>query len=178
MVGGVVGLFLGFSQRQVDEQDLTRPNEGIRRSLRNSVRLFLIVGVVGGLLIALGMGMGALVYYLRASDGWQDFLTYHAHAYELDALIGLLDGLSVGLFIGFLAALRGWYAYIQHTVLRRQLQRAGAIPPRYERFLDFATDRILLQRIGGGYRFIHALLLDYFASLQKDDPGQLAVRGG
>jgi hypothetical protein len=42
---------------------------------------------------------------------------------------------------------------------------------------DSASDHILLQRVGGGYRFIHALLLAYFASLQKDDPPQVALGG-
>jgi hypothetical protein len=39
------------------------------------------------------------------------------------------------------------------------------IPHDYVQFLDFAAEHVLLQRVGGGYRFIHALLLDYFADL-------------
>jgi hypothetical protein len=39
------------------------------------------------------------------------------------------------------------------------------MPWHYVRFLEEATERILLQRVGGGYRFIHPLFLDYFASL-------------
>jgi hypothetical protein len=31
--------------------------------------------------------------------------------------------------------------------------------------LDFATERILLRKVGGGYIFVHRLLLDYFSSL-------------
>jgi len=31
------------------------------------------------------------------------------------------------------------------------------------RFFDEATGNVLLQKVGGGYRFIHRLLLDYFA---------------
>ncbi|HYU75307.1 MAG TPA: hypothetical protein VEL31_21780 [Ktedonobacteraceae bacterium] len=30
-----------------------------------------------------------------------------------------------------------------------------------------ATERILLRKVGGGYIFIHRLLLDYFASLDN-----------
>ncbi|MDJ0904037.1 MAG: hypothetical protein QNJ55_35140 [Xenococcus sp. MO_188.B8] len=33
----------------------------------------------------------------------------------------------------------------------------------YARFLDYASDRIFLQKVGGGYIFIHRLLLEHFA---------------
>ncbi len=69
--------------------------------------------------------------------------------------------------------MRGFQAYAQHRVLLWLLQRSGTLPPRYERFLDFAADHVLLQRVGGGYRFIHALLLDYFASLGPDSTAEL-----
>jgi hypothetical protein len=39
------------------------------------------------------------------------------------------------------------------------------IPWRYSRFLDYAAERILLRKVGGGYIFVHRLLLEYFASL-------------
>ncbi len=35
----------------------------------------------------------------------------------------------------------------------------------YSRFLDYAAERILLRKVGGGYIFAHRLLLEYFASL-------------
>jgi hypothetical protein len=47
------------------------------------------------------------------------------------------------------------------------LWRNGSTPRpwQYVRFLDYAADRVLLRRVGGGYSFIHPLLMDYFASL-------------
>jgi hypothetical protein len=38
---------------------------------------------------------------------------------------------------------------------------------RYSPFLDDATSRILLRRVGGGYAFIHRRLQDYFATATK-----------
>ena len=38
---------------------------------------------------------------------------------------------------------------------------------RYPRFLEYAHQRILLRRVGGGYMFVHKLLLDYFADLDS-----------
>ncbi|MCS6812158.1 MAG: hypothetical protein NZ772_01070 [Cyanobacteria bacterium] len=37
------------------------------------------------------------------------------------------------------------------------------IPWNYARFLNYATDLTCLPKVGGGYIFIHHLLLEYFA---------------
>jgi hypothetical protein len=49
------------------------------------------------------------------------------------------------------------------------------MPWRYVRFLEEATNRNLLGRVGGGYRFFHQLLLEYFTSLEAAKP--MAQRG-
>jgi hypothetical protein len=36
-------------------------------------------------------------------------------------------------------------------------------------FLDYTADRIFLRKVGGGYIFIHRMLLDYFASLHNKE---------
>jgi hypothetical protein len=46
------------------------------------------------------------------------------------------------------------------------LTRNGSAPWRYAAFLDYAAERILLRKVGGGYTFIHRYLRDYFASLE------------
>jgi hypothetical protein len=62
----------------------------------------------------------------------------------------------------------GAQASLQHLVLRILLVRNKTAPWKYIRFLDEATDRLLLRKVGGGYVFMHRLLLDYFADLQQD----------
>jgi hypothetical protein len=52
---------------------------------------------------------------------------------------------------------------MQHFVLRQLLAQNGQFPRRALPLLDEATRLNLLQKIGSGYRFIHALLLDHFA---------------
>lgn len=54
-------------------------------------------------------------------------------------------------------------ACIQHSILRFILWCRGVIPWHYARFLDYATERMFLQRVGGRYRFIHDLLRDRLA---------------
>ncbi|MEH2253717.1 hypothetical protein [Nostoc sp.] len=41
----------------------------------------------------------------------------------------------------------------------------GNIPWNYDCFLNYATERIFLQKVGGGYIFIHRLLLEHFAQM-------------
>jgi len=60
------------------------------------------------------------------------------------------------------AMIRGGIACIEHYVLRWRLR---SLPCQYARFLDYATERILLRKVGGGYMFAHRLLLEYFVAL-------------
>src|SRR6266705_5739007 len=57
VVGGasilVIGLITGMSGEMVDEQIYVKPNQGIWRSLKHSVLLTLIVGVLVGLSVSL-----------------------------------------------------------------------------------------------------------------------------
>ncbi|MEW6495595.1 MAG: AAA-like domain-containing protein [Cyanobacteriota bacterium] len=58
-------------------------------------------------------------------------------------------------------------ACIQHFTLRLVLYFNGCIPWNYARFLNYATERIFLQKVGGGYIFIHRLLLEHFAQMEE-----------
>jgi predicted lipid-binding transport protein (Tim44 family) len=137
-IGGLIG---GLSSDLLDRQILTKPNQGIQRSARNSILVGLIGGLVSGLLVGLVVGLryGLVVGLL------------------FGLLFGPISGLSIGLS-------NGGAASIQHAVLRTFLWRAGYTPWNYSRFLDHAAERILLRKVGGGYIFLHRLLLDYFAA--------------
>lgn len=152
LVGGLVlgllfGLLGGLSAKQLDEGMRFKPNQGIQSSGRNALRLGLFFGLVFGLVF----GLLTERVRLRLFSG---------------AVAVLLIGLAVGLVFGLLVGLpKGGDAYLNHYMLRFLLWRSGVMPWHTIRFLDEATDRILLQPVGGGYRFIHPLLQDYFASL-------------
>jgi hypothetical protein len=69
---------------------------------------------------------------------------------------------------GILGALRyGGRACLQHLVLRILMWRNGSAPWNYIAFLDSAAERILLRKVGGGYIFIHRMLMEYFAGLER-----------
>ena len=63
----------------------------------------------------------------------------------------------------------GGRTIIQHLMLRFMLYRRGFVPWNLARFLDYTTDLIFLQKVGGGYIFIHRLLMEHFASLTNED---------
>lgn len=46
--------------------------------------------------------------------------------------------------------------------------RNGDIPWNYVGFLYHAAARIFLRKVGGGYIFIHRMLLEYFAALETE----------
>jgi hypothetical protein len=79
--------------------------------------------------------------------------------------IGLVFGLVFGLLVGLHV---GGETCLKHIVLRLWLIRTGSTPWKYVRFLDYAAERILLRKVGGGYTFIHRMLLEYFAARYID----------
>ena len=154
--GGVIGSLLGglinVLRGALVPSDITArliPNEGIRRSSENAFLLglssWLFTGLFCGLLGELfaGSTRGLLIGLLIG---------------------GGLIGPIVGLFIGLL---HGGLACFQHIGVRSLLLYNGSTPWRFVRFLDLAADRVFLHKVGGGYIYIHRMMLDYFAALHS-----------
>jgi energy-coupling factor transporter ATP-binding protein EcfA2 len=81
-------------------------------------------------------------------------------------IYGLIGGLMFGLTFGL--TFGGGKACIQHFTLRLILYCNNYIPWNYARFLDYAAERIFLQKVGGGYIFIHRLLMEHFAQMELE----------
>jgi DNA polymerase III delta prime subunit len=123
----------------------TIPNEGIWKSATN--------GVLAGLLLGLPSAvLGGIVASLAGA------------AFSGGLFGGLIAGLMGGLIPGWTSL--GGKACIEHLTLRLIMYRSGFIPWNYARFLDYATERIFIQKVGGGYIFIHRLLLEHFAEME------------
>jgi hypothetical protein len=83
-------------------------------------------------------------------------------------MVGLLVGLITGLTVGLIASLnRGGSAVVKHYALRLILWRKGHTPLNFVKLLDHCARLILLKKVGGGYIFIHRMLLEYFADLPQ-----------
>lgn len=146
----LTGLFNGLSSEILEDHNRVKPNEGMRRSVHHSITVGLTVGMLCGLVS--GLCRGLFGWWV---GGWENGL-----------IQAVLYGLSYGLLGGLLSGLLfGGEACIRHIILRLLLWFTRSIPWNYPRFLDYAAERILLRKVGGGYIFIHRLLLDYFASL-------------
>jgi hypothetical protein len=55
---------------------------------------------------------------------------------------------------------------IKYFVFRLILGFIGEMPWNITRFLDYCTERLILQRVGNRYRFIHRLVQEHFANLE------------
>lgn len=131
--GGILGLLGGFTELQSYPQP-SRPNQGIRNSMRMSL--------VGGLVMAFLMAFFGFAIDLVAAP--------------------TIGGLVCGFFV------LGGGAVVLHYATRLALAMEGTLPfPLSDRkligFLDAMHDRILLTRVGGGWVFIHGLLLEFLA---------------
>jgi hypothetical protein len=208
----ILGLFQGLSAESIDNRQRIKPNEGIRRSMRNML-IIAIIGICVGMFIYIGSNTlytslkngirtplsqvfttaapppststrGFTVvaqkpagtspkkrqttqpskvktsssnnFFKGALEGWQIGLRYYWIA-------GLVTGLLAALLSGGLACLR-------HGVLRLLLWRSRSLPLDTPHFLDYAAERILLRKVGGGYIFLHPLLRNFFASLPTEHP--------
>ena len=149
-----------MSGTTIEDQRREVPNQGIHRSVLNGIVLGLISAVIVGLLGSLSSGLSNWLNsgLANLSNGLSIGLR---NGLSIGLLAGLLAGPSAGLLVGLL---RGGLASLRHYVLRFLLWRTGAVPWHYVPFLDYAAERILLRKVGGGYIFLHRLLLDYFAA--------------
>jgi hypothetical protein len=110
------------------------PNQGILLSLRNSLILGEIATIVFGLI--------ASVIY---NDLWMYIFGF-----------GILGGTIVWVLYGGMDV-------VYHYTLRFILAKRGYLPWKLVPFLDYCADNLLLQKVGGGYIFIHRMLLENLA---------------
>ncbi|MBK8784606.1 MAG: hypothetical protein IPO22_23045 [Anaerolineales bacterium] len=56
---------------------------------------------------------------------------------------------------------------MQNYSLRFAFARNNLLPWRLVPFLDHCVDLIFLRRVGGGYIFVHRLLMEHFAEMYE-----------
>lgn len=135
-------------------QTKSKPNQGIWISFRNAITVSVIVCLI--LVLICGL-LGGLTGWIVASK----------------PLAGVIMGLRQGLIelaVGFPIALMqgGGKACVRHLVLRLIIHHKGHIPYNYAHFLDYATERIFLQKVGGGYIFVHRMLMEHLAQMELE----------
>jgi len=161
--GGLIGgLILQPSTRtDIQTQENTQtPNQGIWLFARHSLVTGLIFGLLFGLLF--GLPSGLLIWI--GGDGL------------LIGISGVLTfGLPAGLMGGMIGGLiGGGDVVMKHCILRFILWSQRHIPWNYARFLDYATALIFLRKVGGGYIFVHRLVMEHFAGLDEKEIERIA----
>ena len=139
-------LFGGLSTATVESK--TMPGQAMRLSMRSAMLV--------GALIACFTGVGTLMYSLGPPLYFDDPLPPVAFTVTFCVLVGVYFGLLAALAFGAMDV-------IYHRILRGCLQRNGILPRSLAAFLDQMSALALLQRVGGGYIFLHRLLLEHFA---------------
>lgn len=146
LAGAIPGLLFGALVIKIIELKPI-PNQGMRLSVRNAI--------IAGLGFVLASGFSAWLIWGIAYGG-------------IITIVSIVIPLPV--FFGSLAVL--WYGgldVIQHYTLRLILSfTQPRLPLNLARFLDHCVERVFLQKVGGGYIFIHRLLLEYFAELSTN----------
>jgi len=131
------------------------PNQGIKLSLKNSLFVLVVIWLAFAL--------------FGGSIGWSIGLLAQKGA-AFTSAVGLIVGVILGPICGLIVALnRGGSVVIKHYALRLILWLNGFTPLNFIKFLDQCAKLILLKKVGGGYIFIHRMLLDYFADLPIRD---------
>jgi NACHT domain-containing protein len=143
----------------------TGPGQGMKASRRNAM----VGGLVGAALGGLSGGLvGAVVTLAETSTGL-------IASGPSGLILAVINGLNLGLHLAILFGLIAWFrrgggAYLRHLALRTLLARDRVIPGELVGFLEYGANLVLLRRRGGGYEFVHGLLLQHFASLEASAP--------
>jgi len=143
--GGALGAFEA-GLRPGDLRLRMSPGQGVAQSLRSGLVAMTRVMSLAGVLLAVALSVPMLFNggdMVLAAAPW---------------MLWLLLYLGLGFALAF-----GVLAYLQHAYLSRILHNRGHIADDYPAFLNQTAERNLLRKVGGGYTFVHALLLQYFS---------------
>lgn len=163
LVGGVLGLTNGFYGIELENK--TIPNQGIKQSVINTIIISIVTCLSASLLIFLIETnipkLICLIIHIITKNKCKIESNIPNSNFNEILISCLWRGLSAGLLIGII---KSGTPAIKHFILRVILWSNGYTPWNYAKFLDYCTNRLFLQRVGGGYRFMHDLLRQHFAN--------------
>jgi hypothetical protein len=151
VVGLIGGLIWGLQGTELPTR--TFPNQGIWNSAIHAI-----------IFAAIGAGIVGLAYQFNDVISHSNRPVnpfYEINRIRFTSFISLMAGIVCGYIPAGVACLR-------HFSLRLILYHNSYIPWNYARFLDYATERIFLQKVGGGYIFIHRMLMEHFANMELE----------
>ncbi len=152
IAGGEIGaILLGLENRIAETKAV--PNEGIVLTIKNILKVGLLSWAIYGLT------MWSILNLLFRKEDW------FPKGYG-----GELFSFYLGLFFFSMSALiLGGVDVLKHYLLRSILFLTGQTPRKYAHFLDHATQLNFLQKVGGGYIFVHRILLEHFGAIGENE---------
>ncbi|MDJ0782297.1 MAG: NACHT domain-containing protein [Desulfosarcinaceae bacterium] len=143
-----IGIICGGISTRKEMGHKTRFNQGMHLTQRNVLSIGLIF-------VCFGLLCGVIIRFT-----YLFFIPDEPTALGTHIIGGLIFGALLGLIVIY------WFGgqdLAQHYVLRLLLSKNGKLPLRCHRFLRHGAALIFLQRVGGGYRFVHQMLREHFA---------------
>jgi len=138
-------LFLaGIEMEEVNVLKTRMANQGIISSAKNMLQYGTLIGI----------SIGVIVFAIMIVVG-----------FWVMSPTNFIAALFGGILAGFFHF--GGGAVMQHFVLRIMLWLEGYTPFNFVGFLDSAARLILLRKVGGGYVFVHRLLLEHLAEKKR-----------
>ena len=153
--GLLLWLILG-REKQTKISKTTKPNQGIWKSVQNTIEVAVIIGLGSGILtgvIHCGISIKAIPSSIPITKN--------------SLVFGLANGIMFGYAAALLSTQGAGFVGLKHLMLRFLLWRSGRIPWNYARFLDYASERLLMKKVGGGYVFYHRMLMEHFAQRNR-----------
>ena len=142
--GVLLWLMLNW-EKQTEINRTTRPNQGIWKSVQDTIKITTIIGLCSGIFLGLIQAQYTLIPEVNSF------------------VLGLANGIMFGYGGALLSTQGAGFVCFKHLILRLLLWRSGCIPWNYVRFLEYASDRLLMKKVGGGYIFYHRMLMEHFA---------------
>ncbi|MBW4505045.1 MAG: NACHT domain-containing protein [Scytonematopsis contorta HA4267-MV1] len=139
--GVFLGVFFGIKGLKIEYKN--RPNQGIHQSSINTI------------IISTGTSLLSVIFLFL------NYIIIKKQAIDINQCLAI--SLFAACFGILVAVFRSGTPAIKHYILHIILWFNGYIPWNYAKFLDYATNRLFLQRVGGSYRFVHDLLRQHFA---------------
>jgi hypothetical protein len=139
---GLIGMLaLGLKGKSV--QQTSYPGQKIYLSVKNALFGVLLAGLAGGIC------------------GWMAGRLTNRQI-EFGIAMGIACSPFGGMYLGGIAVIR-------HYVLRFVVASTNLLPWYIIPFLDHCVDLIFLRQVGGGYIFVHRLLMEHFAAMYKEE---------
>jgi DNA polymerase III delta prime subunit len=161
IMSGLVWLSMGcqrYIQMAPRERDVGRP---AILEVAISMVVGAVFGVVGGAVggVVAGVVVGAVAGVVRgavaAAVAAAEVAAEGAAVFR--AVAAAVGGAILGVVVD------AGVCVFQHYLLRLLLWRSGRFPYNITPFLDWTAQRALVQRVGGGWRFVHRTLQERFA---------------